>query len=694
MTTTPKLWKSQTQVNTSDGGVSQLDGQIVGLPDGGYVVVWRDLSLAHNPGGIAIVGQKYNVLGEMVGGEVKISTGFVDGDQTAPAITAMPDGGIAVAFVDSDPGDNIHVRRFDANLNLLRSDTIDTTGNTTIQPAITFLANGGYVVSYTVGSGTDTDIVARIVSPTGVVGAQFDIDNQTDNRNFSELATLSNGNFVAVYQDEFGGSVTDIDIRFRIMTAAGAQVIGPSFVLGASGGTAETDPDVAALTGGGFVVVWTDGAGDADGNGVRATIFNNAGTVVSSDIAVNTSQTGNQDEASVIGLADGGFLVSWEDHPADLVRAQRFDAAGNTIGTEFTVKAGVGLVNSPEAALLADGRFAYALGHFVAGDLDVMTSIWDPYGPRQNDFYKDVSGDILWRNNDGTVGLWDIKGGQVAAMATVASPAVAPTDWHVDDVADFSGDGKADILWRNDNGTVAIWQMDGTQIAAGVVVANPDVAPTSWHIQATADFGGDGKDDILWRNNDGTVAIWQMNGTQIAATAVIATPVQTPNDWHIQGTGDFNGDGKDDILWRNNDGTVAAWQMNGMQIAATAIVAGPAFAPTDWHVQGVGDFNGDGKDDILLRHNDGTVGIWLMNGTQIAASAIIATPAQAPNDWHIEDVLDVNGDGKSDILWRNDNGSVATWQMNGLQMGPTAIIANGAAAPSDWHIAHHHYDVV
>jgi WD40 repeat protein len=324
----------------------------------------------------------------------------------------------------------------------------------------------------------------------------------------------------------------------------------------------------------------------------------------------------------------------------------------------------------------------------------VVTLIFDPYGPRQNDFFKDVSGDILWRNNDGTVGVWNLKGGQVAATATIASPAVAPTDWHVDDVADFNGDGKADILWRNDNGTVAIWQMDGTQIAAGVVVANPDVAPTSWHIQATADFGGDGKDDILWRNNDGTVAIWQMNGTQIGPSAIIANPTAAPLDWHIQGIGDFNGDGKDDILWRNNDGTVATWQMNGLQVATTAIVAGPAVAPTDWHVQGVGDFNGDGKDDILLRHNDGTVGIWLMNGPQIAASAVIATPAQAPNDWHIEDVLDVNGDGKSDILWRNDNGAVATWQMNGLQVGPTAIIANGAAAPNDWHIAHHHYDVV
>ena len=57
MATTPLLWKSQTQVNTSDGGQFQSDGQIVGLADGGYVVVWTDNSRVHNPAGTAVVGK-------------------------------------------------------------------------------------------------------------------------------------------------------------------------------------------------------------------------------------------------------------------------------------------------------------------------------------------------------------------------------------------------------------------------------------------------------------------------------------------------------------------------------------------------------------------------------------------------------------------------------------------------------------
>ena len=45
MTTTPKLWKGLTQVNTTDAGAAQDGGQIVALDDGGYEIIWTDNSL-------------------------------------------------------------------------------------------------------------------------------------------------------------------------------------------------------------------------------------------------------------------------------------------------------------------------------------------------------------------------------------------------------------------------------------------------------------------------------------------------------------------------------------------------------------------------------------------------------------------------------------------------------------------------
>jgi FG-GAP repeat len=56
-----------------------------------------------------------------------------------------------------------------------------------------------------------------------------------------------------------------------------------------------------------------------------------------------------------------------------------------------------------------------------------------------------------------------------------------------------------------------------------------------------------------------------------------------PNDWHIQGTGDFDGDGNSDILWRHDSGQVYIWEMNGFGITAEGGVA-HAPVPGDWHI--------------------------------------------------------------------------------------------------------------
>jgi SdrD B-like domain/Subtilase family/CARDB/FG-GAP-like repeat/Cadherin domain/RTX calcium-binding nonapeptide repeat (4 copies) len=285
----------------------------------------------------------------------------------------------------------------------------------------------------------------------------------------------------------------------------------------------------------------------------------------------------------------------------------------------------------------------------------------------RNDFNGDGKSDLLWRNDDGSVATWQMNGSTVTPKPIEN---LTP-DWQIAGTGDFNGDGKSDIILQNTNGSVITWQMNG----AAVTVVSPIGNATGWKAAGTGDFNGDGKSDILWRN-DGVVALWQMDGSKVTASRV-GTP---SNDWKVAGTDDFDGDGKADILWQKDSGEIALWQMDG-----AAVVKATSFAvvPTGWKLTGTGDLNGDGKSDIILQNQTDDVAVWQMDGAKVTGTAVIGT---APANWNITGTGDLNGDGKADILWRSTAGSVASWQMDGFKVisaGATSI----PTAASVWNIA-------
>ena len=84
----------------------------------------------------------------------------------------------------------------------------------------------------------------------------------------------------------------------------------------------------------------------------------------------------------------------------------------------------------------------------------------------------------------------------------------------------------------------------------------------SWQVKGSGDFNGDGKSDILWQGSDGMPAIWLMDGTTAVSVGAAGSFNPGPS-WQIKGTGDFNGDGKSDILWQDSGGAAAIWLMDG-----------------------------------------------------------------------------------------------------------------------------------
>ena len=292
------------------------------------------------------------------------------------------------------------------------------------------------------------------------------------------------------------------------------------------------------------------------------------------------------------------------------------------------------------------------------------------------DFNDDGRDDILWRNvSTGEVTNWlgQPDGSFISNPDSLDPFAVGK----LVGIGDFDGDLRADTLWRQDNGDVflSLTIPEGTFFfifSLGFVSKVADV----WHVAGTGDFNGDGRDDVLWRHDNGAVSTWFDQANFVFVDNLSTRAYQFDTAWQIAGTGDFNGDGRDDVLWRHNDGTVTDWlgQANGTFVS-NAATAAYSF-DTAWQVAATGDFNGDGRDDVLWRHNDGTVTNWLgqANGTFVSNAATAAYSFATA--WHVAQSGDFNGDGRDDVLWRHDDGTVTDW----LGRSDGSFISNSATA--------------
>jgi hypothetical protein len=227
-------------------------------------------------------------------------------------------------------------------------------------------------------------------------------------------------------------------------------------------------------------------------------------------------------------------------------------------------------------------------------------------------------------------------------------------------VDDFNGDGTLDLLDTNgvSTSTVSLGRGDGSFRTSQLYAYNTNLSSNNI---VTADFNGDGFPDIAQSLNGGAngkigINLGSSHGVLGNASLVtVSTCANNLVDWIA--TGDVNGDGKADIVATMQDATFAGCQNHTVAVL-TGLGTGkfkkavyyPTGATAQEQIVYLVDVNGDGKPDIVTENADGTISVLLNkgNGTYDPGTVITSIAAIYPHAVYLA-FADFNGDGKMDI---------------------------------------------
>lgn len=254
--------------------------------------------------------------------------------------------------------------------------------------------------------------------------------------------------------------------------------------------------------------------------------------------------------------------------------------------------------------------------------------------------------------------------------------------------SDFNGDGKFDLLWQNQTtGQLIAWHMNGAAVVASQYL-NPSSVPVEWKLRGSGDFNGDGKPDLVWQNTTtGQVIYYLMDGVMSFAVGSFSQSSVDPT-WQIASVRDMDGDARPDILWNNmSTGQVLCWYLNGPTIVRTGWLNANPLADANWKLRGTGDFAGSAQPDLVWQHElTGQPLLWVMNGN--TASSAMAMPSPGAGDWKIRSIGDANVDGSTDLIFENSTtGVVVIWAMQGTSVFSGPVV--GTVDPT-WKISAPH----
>jgi hypothetical protein len=149
------------------------------------------------------------------------------------------------------------------------------------------------------------------------------------------------------------------------------------------------------------------------------------------------------------------------------------------------------------------------------------------------DFNLNGAIDLLFQHTDGSLAAWYMNGKSLVSAEYLNPSAPSDVNWRVIGVDDLNRDGKFDLVFQQQvTGDLAAWYMNGLSLTSGTLL-NPANPGAGWKAKVVADYSGDGRPDLIFQNG-ADLAIWYLDGVNLISGEYL--PVQTGDaNWSVVG---------------------------------------------------------------------------------------------------------------------------------------------------------------
>jgi probable HAF family extracellular repeat protein len=349
--------------------------------------------------------------------------------------------------------------------------------------------------------------------------------------------------------------------------------------------------------------------------------------------------------SAVEGINNGGQITGSYTAGVGKVHGFLYDFSANTY---ITIDDPLGTNSNFPTGINDAGRI---VGDYVQLGQGEFHGFLATVGPNPPPPAPDTTAVMILRGADnstvrGQYQIYDL--GHNAILASYQLGFVG-TDWTFAGLGTFFQGDVHDILLRNvqANSLLEVYDVSRNNITAAASLGGPFPQPIGF-----GKFSTVGETDMLTRSDSDVgslITVYNIRDNQIVDAANLFSVGQ---NWQFSGVGNFNGHGNSDLLLRDSN-------TGGLQIynIANDKITGSAFLGTiglNWEFSGVGDFTGvPGEGDLLLRNNqNGDLQIYNIHNNQLAGTALLG---RVGLDWQFAGVAQVNTAGASDLILRNVN---------------------------------------